>query len=248
MIDLSCIIPAYNEESNVGEMIGDVRRAMNALGCTYEIIAVDDGSLDGTSEIINRFVADGDVRLLRHNVNEGYGSAVLTGLTNAKLDYVFFTDSDRQFDLAELKTFIEAIENADLVMGYRAPRRDPFMRKLNGWGWSLIVSMLFGYTGRDIDCAFKLMRREVVETLAGKIQSHGATFSAEFLILAKRTGFRIKELPVRGHRPRVAGNPTGANPAVILRAFGELFKFRLRLLREGQSTEKARIQSSSVKS
>ena len=117
----------------------------------------------------------------------------------------------------------------DLVVGYRAPRRDPFMRKLNGWGWSVLVTLLFGYTARDIDCAFKLFRREIIDGIGDQIASRGATFSAEFLVRAKRAGYKIREVPLAGHRPRVAGSQTGARPDVILRAFRELVRFRWQL-------------------
>ena len=124
----------------------------------------------------------------------------------------------------------------ELVIGYRAPRRDAFMRKLNGWGWSALVTLLFGYTSRDIDCAFKLFRREIIDRI--NIESRGATFSAEFLVRAKRAGYRICEVSLAGHRPRVAGSPTGARLDVITRAFRELIRFRGRLWVEGDSRSK----------
>jgi glycosyltransferase involved in cell wall biosynthesis len=175
------------------------------------------------------------VHLVQHQVNRGYGAAVFTGLTSASKDLVFFTDSDRQFDLQEIEKLLDVIDKADLVVGYRAPRRDPFMRKLNGWGWSALVTLLFGYTARDIDCAFKLMRREVIERIKDKVASRGATFSAEFLVRAKRAGFRLLEVPIHGHRPRVAGSPTGARPDVIIRAFKELIRFRISLWQKGKA-------------
>ena len=97
-----------------------------------------------------------------------------------------------------------------------------------------MVNLLFGYTARDIDCAFKLMRREVVERIKDEVASRGATFSTEFLVRAKRAGFRICEVPIHGHRPRVAGSPTGARPDVIIRAFRELIRFRMALWSEGK--------------
>ena len=129
----------------------------------------------------------------------------------------------------EIEKLLDKIHSADLVVGYRAPRRDPLMRRLNGKGWSWLVTLLFGYTARDIDCAFKLMRREVVDQLRDKVTSGGATFSAEFLVRARLAGFKIVEVPILGHRPRVAGSPTGAKLSVILRAFKELVQFRLSL-------------------
>src|SRR4030088_3194049 len=95
------------------------------------------------------------------------------------------------------------------------------MRKLNALGWKTLVNLLFGYTAKDVDCAFKLFRRRVWESMT--VHARGATFSAEFLIKARRLGFRVTELPV-GHYPRTAGSPTGARPDVIVGGFVEFFR------------------------
>jgi hypothetical protein len=126
------------------------------------------------------------------------------------------------------------MDEADLIAGYRAPRRDPFLRVFYGKGWSALCTLVFGYTVRDVDCGFKLFRREIIESLAPQIASRGATFSIEWLVRAKRAGYRFVELPV-SHRPRVAGSQTGANIDVIVRAFRELMRFRLQLWREGSA-------------
>jgi glycosyltransferase involved in cell wall biosynthesis len=225
-------------------MVADVLRVLPQLVDEFEIIVVDDGSRDETAVVTQQLAAQHpEVKLVQHEVNKGYGTAVLTGLSHASKDLVFFTDADRQFDLSEVEKLLAHIETADLVVGYRQPRRDPFMRRLNGKGWSWLVTLLFGYTARDIDCAFKLMRRTVVERLQEEITSGGATFSAEFLVRAKQAGFKIVEVPIGGHRPRVAGSPTGANPRVIVRAFKELVQFRLRLWQEARLPIKPTVES-----
>jgi glycosyltransferase involved in cell wall biosynthesis len=232
---MTVAMPAYNEAENIEAMIEDVIQVITPLTNDYEVIVVDDGSSDGTAQTVRALEQRyPQVRLVQHPVNQGYGAAVFSGLTSASKDVVFFTDSDRQFDLREIEKLLDRIDGADLVVGYRAPRRDPFMRKLNGWGWSALVTLLFGYTARDIDCAFKLMRREVIERISDQVTSRGATFSAEFLVRAKRAGFRIQEVPLHGHRPRMAGSQTGARPDVIIRAFKELVRFRIALWREGK--------------
>lgn len=231
---LTVALPAYNEEANIAAMVDEVVRTVTPLVTDWEVVVVDDGSRDGTAAAVSAIEArDPRVRLVRHEKNRGYGAAVWTGLTSARKGLVFFTDSDRQFDLAEIRGLLERLPDADLVVGYRSPRRDPLPRRINGWAWSSLVNLLFGYTARDIDCAFKVMRREVVETLRERVRSRGATFSAELLVRAKMAGFRIRELPVRGHRPRVAGSPTGARLSVVVRAFRELAAFRVKLWREG---------------
>jgi hypothetical protein len=117
----------------------------------------------------------------------------------------------------------------DLVIGYRAHRADPLIRLFNAWGWKQLVNGLFGYTARDVDCAFKLFRRTVWESLT--VHARGATFSTEFLVKARRLGFQVKELPV-GHFPRTAGSATGARASVSARAFHELFQLWRNLDRE----------------
>ena len=141
--------------------------------------------------------------------------------------------SKQSYIEAGLHEVITESDQVDLIAGYRAPRRDPFLRVFYGKGWSALCTLMFGYTVRDVDCGFKLFRREIIEELAPQIESRGATFSIEWLVRAKRAGYRFVELPV-SHRPRVAGSQTGANIDVIVRAFRELIKFRLQLWREGK--------------
>jgi glycosyltransferase involved in cell wall biosynthesis len=224
MTSLTVSLPAYNEAENIGPMIDLVRDKVAPLVDDLEIIVVNDGSSDQTAEIVRQISAvDPRVRLIDHVVNMGYGAAVRDGIWAATKELIFVTDSDRQFDLGELARFLPRIAQADMVVGYRQARSDPWYRRLFGHGWSWLVNLLFGYTARDVDCAFKLFKRQVIETI--RVESGGATFSAEFLVRAKRAGFKIVEEPV-SHYPRVAGSQTGARPAVILRAFRELFKLR----------------------
>lgn len=233
MPSISLVLPAYNEADNIEPLIAEAVPALEANAEDYEIIVVDDGSKDDTAAVTRRVMETNPrVRLVQHPKNQGFGAAVFSGFTHAVKDWIFYTDADRQFVLSELARFVPLMDQADLIAGYRAPRRDPPLRVLYGKGWSLLCTLLFGYTVRDVDCGFKLFRREIIERLASQIQSRGATFSIEWLVRAKRAGYRFVELPVT-HRPRVAGSQTGANLKVIGRAFRELVRFRLQLWREG---------------
>lgn len=232
---LSVVLPAYNEAENLGTVVGEVVRLLGPWTHDLEVVVVDDGSTDGTLGVAKSLQASlPALRVLSHERNQGYGAAVLDGLMGAGKAYVFFTDADRQFDLAEFSALRARVNEADMVIGYRAPRRDPLVRRVNGRLWSLLVNALFGYTARDIDCAFKLMHRGVISAVGHLVRSRGATFSAEFLIRARRAGFRVVEVPVRGHRPRSHGRATGARPGVILRAIGELLKLRWTLWKEAR--------------
>ena len=226
-LGISAVLPAHNEEKVIAASVGAMVETLEGLGADYEVIVVDDGSRDRTADIVAGLSpSNPHVRLVSHQSNRGYGAALWTGFTSATKELVFLTDSDKQFDVAELREFLPLLDGADLVIGYREPRADPLIRRLNGWGWNAIVRLLFGYTARDVDCAFKLFRRRVLDHV--NVHATGATFSAELLVKARRLGFVVRERRA-SHFPRPAGTPTGAKPAVILRAFRELLRLRLQL-------------------
>jgi len=229
---ISVALPAYNEEASLPRTIPWVVDGLRQVTDDFEVVVVDDGSRDRTAEVVRELAKTyPEVRLVQHPVNLGYGAAVWTGITSGQKEFVFFTDADGQFDITELKRFVPYAADYDMIIGYRAPRRDPPLRLINALGWKLFVTLLFGYVARDVDCAFKLFRRDLLDQVY--VESRGAAFSAEFLVKARDKGFRIKELPVT-HLPREAGSPTGARPAVILRAFREMtaFWFKSRVLRQ----------------
>jgi len=232
MPSLSVCMPAYNEEANIAAMVADVLAVMRPRFDDFEIVVTNDGSKDRTGQVLEELARQHpELKPVHHEVNQGYGAAVYTAFSHASKDLIFFTDSDRQFKLEEIDRLLSKLDEADMIVGYRAPRRDPFLRVLFGWGWSALVTLLFGYTARDIDCAFKLFPRALFEKVGPTVRSRGATFSAEFLVRTKRAGYKIAEVPV-SHLPRLAGSPTGARWDVISRAFRELWQFRLQLWRE----------------
>jgi glycosyltransferase involved in cell wall biosynthesis len=224
---LSIVMPAYNEETNVPKAIRAVAEAVAPLFEEIEILVVDDGSRDRTAERV-REAARGDprVRLLQHAENRGYGAAVTTGLRAARLPLVFYTDSDLQFDPRQVRDLLARIAEFPIVVGYRRNRQDRWHRKLNAWAWNQLQRACFRLPVRDVDCAFKLLRREVLEGLP--LVATGAFFSTELLLRAQAKGCRITEIPV-DHYPRKAGAPTGARAAVIARAFREMWHLRREL-------------------
>ncbi len=224
-------MPAYNEEANVEKAVEHVSAVAQQLGVDYEIILVNDGSSDRTGEIGRQLEQRiPNFRLVEHYPNRGYGGALKAGFAAATKELIAFVPADNQFDFREVTRLLERIEQgADIVSGYRARRQDNFIRKLNAWGWNTLVRLLFGYLCHDIDCGFKLFRRSVLDRVP--LISNGAMIDTELLAGAKARGFRIAEVPVT-HLPRVAGAATGANPKVILRAFRDLVRFRLRLSRQ----------------
>lgn len=227
---ISLFFPAYNEAENVGRTIEKCVAVLEPFGCEYEIIIVDDGSQDRTAEIVKELAQENNrIILKRHEKNQGYGGALQTGFKSGRYGLIFFSDCDLQFDLGELTAFIDLMKQdpgIDGVIGYRIQRADPFVRKLNAFGWKLWARLLFGLKVRDIDCAFKLFKRELIETIT--IESSGALISVEILTKIKKAGYRLVESGVH-HYPRQAGKQTGAKVSVILKAFYESFKLLRRI-------------------
>jgi glycosyltransferase involved in cell wall biosynthesis len=223
-VSVSAVLPAFNEEPNVERAVEGLERALAASAGAYEIIVVDDGSRDGTAAVLERLQSRSpNLVVVRHPSNLGYGAALRSGFRRARFPWVFFMDADNQFDPTEIALLLDHRDEADMVIGHRAVRRDPWPRRLNAFAFFTLVRLLFGYLARDVNCAFKLIRRELLDRLA--LRSSGALINTEMLTLARRRGARIVEVPVH-HFPRTAGTQTGAHPAVVLRAFRELFQLR----------------------
>jgi glycosyltransferase involved in cell wall biosynthesis len=227
---LSVFLPAYNEEENVREAIGNVSGACRRLGFPYEVIVVNDGSTDRTGDAVRETIPGvPNLRLVEHYPNRGYGGALRAGFEAAQGALIAFVPADNQFDFGEIDRLLAQIGRADIVCGWRSNRQDNAVRRLFAFGWNALVRMLFGPLCRDVDCGFKLVRREVIERVP--LRSNGAMIDTELLAGARARGFRISEVPVR-HLPRKGGRATGADARVILRAFRDLLRFRLRLSRE----------------
>ena len=156
---------------------------------------------------------------------------MISGFNAATKDAIFFSDSDNQFDLAEIAAFWELIGRHRAVVGYRIKRADPFIRKVNAFCWGRLIRVLFGLKIRDLDCAFKMFRRGDVQGLA--LASRGATLTAELMARLHRRGVRWAQVGVH-HYPRTAGVQTGAKLKVILKAFVDLFRLWGRLNREAR--------------
>lgn len=230
--ELSVFFPAYNEEANIETTVKKAEKILKKVAKKYEIIVVNDGSKDKTGEIADRLAKQSKfVRVIHHRENRGYGGALKSGLYGAKYQLIVFTDADGQFDFSEIDKFLKKQKEtgADLVIGYYLKRQVPFYRI---WGskflWEPAVFLLFGLKVRDIDCGFKLIKKEVVEKIPKLESERGPFISSEFLIKAKKAGFKIAQIGVH-HYPRKAGRATGASLKVILGGFSDLFRLRRKL-------------------
>lgn len=227
---LSFFFPALNEEDNVAPIVEEALAVLPRFADDLEITVVDDGSSDRTGAIADELARkDPRVRVIHHGTRRGYGGAVRSGLVAATKSWIFFTDGDRQFALEDLGRLVEAADGADAVVGYRIKRADPTRRLFVAWVYNRLIRLLFGGGWRDVDCAFKLFRRDVFERVPlARVRSNGAFFSPELLITLRRAGVRVRQVGVR-HFPRTAHEPKGASPRVIVRAIRDLLRLRARL-------------------
>lgn len=223
---LSVFFPAYNEEGNLEDTVLKAKKVLLDVAEKWEIIIVNDGSKDKTGEIADSLAKkDKRIRVIHHNPNRGYGAAFKSGLYAAKYPWISFTDSDGQFDFAEIKNFIATQKEtgADAVIGYYKKRQVSKMKILTSKLWEYVVFMLFGLKVTDIDCGFKFISKKIPDSVDKLESERGAFISSEFLIKAKKKGFKIVEIPVT-HYPRVKGQGTGRDLRVIIKSFEDLLR------------------------
>ena len=221
---LSVFFPCFNEQENVKILLESTLKVLPEIVDDYEVIIVNDGSSDNTAQVADSLAQQyPNVKVVHHPQNKGYGAALQSGFRAATKQWVFYTDCDCQFDIAELKDIIHYAADYDIVTCFRKDRQDNFIRKLNGFAWCTLVNLLFKLHLKDIDCAFKLYRREMFDSM--EMVSQGALIDTEVLARAKRAGYTMIQQGVT-HYPRRFGQPTGGNIKVILKAFRELFKLR----------------------
>jgi glycosyltransferase involved in cell wall biosynthesis len=224
---VSIVMPAHNEEANIQRSVAEATRVAERLFGDHEIVVVDDGSVDGTAALVRALVdSDPRIRLVAHPYNRGYGHALRTGFLACRLDYIFFTDADLQFDMEELERLLPFVGTVDVIVGYRRRREDPWSRRLAAWGWNRMMRALFYVPVRDIDCAFKLFERRVLEGL--QIEAVGLLINTELMVKLGRSGYSVVEVGVT-HRPRRAGRSSVANLRVVLEVLLELVRMRRKL-------------------
>lgn len=203
---ISFAFPAYHDEATIEPLARHLDAVLGRVADEHEIIIVDDASPDRSGEIADRVAATNPrVRVVHHETNRGYGQAVWSGLTAGRYEWVGFTDGDMQYDVAELPRFVEAVaRGADIVVGYKTNRIEGWRRELTSGAYNAAIRLLLGLELSDIDCAFKLMRRDTIDEFAPSMHYTEAFILVEALYKAKLRGARIAQVPV-SHHPRVAG-------------------------------------------
>jgi glycosyltransferase involved in cell wall biosynthesis len=192
---LSVLLPAYNQEADLEKSLGDWVAYLESLGRDYEILVVDDGSTDRTGELSEGFsVNHPRMRVLRHTSRQGIGAALRTGLAAVQHPLCFYADCNNGYVPSDLKLLLEAIDQVDLVAPYRVwpGRRPRTPLKEHFFRW--LVRLIFGVKLKDIDCSFKLFRREILARIP--IQSNSSFVHTEILAKANFLGCLMTELPI----------------------------------------------------
>lgn len=227
---LSVFFPAYNEAENLPNTVSKAVEVLKKLKLeNWEVLVINDGSRDNTGEVADGLAKKSNKIRVIHQQNGGYGMALRTGFYNAKYEWIVYTDSDGQFDFSEVTRFIDKTDQAQAIWGYRIKRNDPVFRLLFAKGWKLCLFIFFGLTLKDIDCGFKMIKRQVIDTIPPLESTRGGMINAELAIKARKYGFKIAQVGVN-HYPRIAGKPTGANLGVIIQSFIDLLKLRIKML------------------
>lgn len=234
-ITLSIFFPAYYDEKNIEKVVHKTVEVAEELTSQrrikdYEITIIEDGSPDKTALVADELARlYPKVKVIHHEKNMGYGATLYEGFKIAKFDYVFYTDGDNQFDIEELKKFVALLPYSDIVVGYRKKKQYSGYRKFTSLVYNFALRFVFGIDYIDIDCAFKLFKRDLFDKIT--IRTKDAFIDAEIMIKAKRLGYTSTELGVK-HLPRVDGISTAARPSIILRTIKEMFKYWRELKKE----------------
>lgn len=232
-ITLSVFFPAYYDEKNIDKVVHKAVEVLEELNLKdYEVTIIEDGSPDGTGEVADELAKQyPKVKVIHHEKNKGYGATLREGFTTAKMDYVFYTDGDNQFDLEELKKFVALIPFSDIIVGYRKKKQYSVYRKITSFVYNLILKWVFDIEYLDIDCAFKVIKRDLFDKI--EIKTKDAFIDAEIMIQANRLGYTSTELGVK-HLPRVDGVSTAARPSIILKTIKEIYEYKKQLNKQEQ--------------
>jgi glycosyltransferase involved in cell wall biosynthesis len=226
----SIVVPLFNEEENVYPLVDSILTAVRDHSGFLEIVLVNDGSTDRTTEVAQDCAMTfGKIRLIGHDSNKGLGAAIRTGLNASEGDFVLYTDADLPFDFAAIPELLEIAEDNCIVTGRRLNRGEGWRRLVLTKAYNLIIRLIFGVRHRDINFACKILPKKLIEDW--RLGSEGSFIDAEMVLEARRLGFGVKDYPLV-YLPRERGLSTLSRPSVIAFIVNEMLAYKFRLLIE----------------
>jgi len=237
---LSVFFPAYNDAGTIASLALIAHMTARTLTDDYEVIVVDDGSPDHTGELLDEMARHfAWLKVVHHERNRGYGGALRTGFLTASKELVFYTDGDAQYDPREMVRLYEALTpEVDFVNGYKIGRSDPLHRVLIGRAYHWFVRTLFALRLRDVDCDFRLMRREVFRKVT--LTRSSGVICVELMKKVQDHGFRIAEVPVH-HYHRTYGKSQFFNFPRVARTLADLLRLWVELVLHKQHLAAAAV-------
>ncbi|MEO6126295.1 MAG: glycosyltransferase family 2 protein [Ilumatobacteraceae bacterium] len=229
---VSAMFPCYNDAATIGGLVDDVHTALVDHADELEVIVVNDGSSDGSRAVLDELaMARPWLRVIHHDKNRGYGGALISGFEAARMEWIFYTDGDAQYDAKEASLLASlATDEVDIVQGYKLGRGDPIHRKIIGRCYHHVVKLLFGLPGRDTDCDFRLFRRKLIIDRA--LTSTSGVICVEMMRSFDDQHARFVEAPVH-HYARPSGKSQFFRVPAIARSARQLLQLWWRIVVRG---------------
>jgi len=223
-------MPAHNESDNLKWFLPHCHEVLPRIAARHNVIVVDDGSTDDTGDVAREMgkKLGMEVKVIRHEHKSGVGLALGDGLRAADLEYAAIVDADGQLDPADLTMLVPLLKDADLVGGWRLNREDPAFRSWMSIIFNRVVLFTFNLPLKDVDCALKIMRTDILKKF--DLKAHSAVMNAELYWQVRRHGGRFAQIGVP-HHARVMGVRSGGRLIPIMRAMKEVFLIRLSVSR-----------------
>ena len=226
---ISVFFPAFNDAKSIGKLVADAFCLLPVLTDNYEVIVINDGSTDKTAEVLRGLEKKHEkLRVVRHETNKGYGAALQSGFRAAAKELIFYTDGDGQYDVGELALLFEKLdEKTDVVNGYKKNRGDGKHRKLLGGTYNQMAHFFFDLPVRDVDCDFRLIRKNALENV--NLTSASGGICVELVYKLKKKGCNFTEIAVN-HYSRLYGKSQFFTFSRIARTIFDFFSLWLKLV------------------
>ncbi|OGG23937.1 hypothetical protein A3A79_01920 [Candidatus Gottesmanbacteria bacterium RIFCSPLOWO2_01_FULL_43_11b] len=218
---LSFIIPTYNDEKTIRDVIAEADKIGRDTFSHYEILVINDGSFDKTGEILAT-IKNQHVHVVTHKKNRGYGATIKELYEKARYDWIFSLPGDYQIHPKELLKLLPYKDRADMIVGWRVKRNDPPMRLFQSWAYNTLLKYIYGLSLHDVN-SVRLVSKKLLKSV--RLESRSAFVDAELCVKARKRGFKILEVPI-DHRPSISRG-SGAALTTTLPTILDMLRFRL---------------------